>query len=178
MTGASIAYIGIGSNLDRPISQVRDAIRKLEQEGLAVVDCCSSLYHSAPVGDVDQPDFVNAVCRITTNLSAEGLLLRMQQLEADAGRKRDGRRWGPRVLDLDLLLFDSLVITEERLTLPHPRMHERAFVLYPLGEIAPDIEIPGHGPISRLTENCGEQVCKRIDQGSATGKQASSDQPA
>lgn len=180
MTDASTAYVGIGSNLDQPERQVVKAMQHLVQDRALIVDRCSSLYRSAPVGIVDQPDFINAVCRVTTILSADGLLQRLQQLETQAGRKRDGSRWGPRVLDLDLLLFNSLSTKQEHLVLPHPRMHERAFVLYPLMEIAPDIEIPGLGPVSRLIENCREQVCDRLDPDPdrISGEQASSDQPA
>ena len=105
------------------------------------------MYRSAPLGPQDQPDFVNAVVLVETGLEARALLDGLQAIEADLGRRRESVQWGPRVIDLDLLLYGDLVVDEPGLTVPHPRMHERNFVLLPLREIAPDVEIPGRGPL-------------------------------
>jgi len=156
-------YIGIGSNLQRPVQQVQDAIAALSRHPSFELQACSSLYHSAPVGVVDQPEFINAVCHLRTGLPPEKVLPLLQQIEDEAGRNREGERWGPRTLDLDLLLYDNLVLATATLVIPHPRMHERAFVLYPLRELAPELEIPGQGPVGELADNCGDQDCSRFE---------------
>lgn len=138
------AYVGIGANLGDPTAQVRaafDALAALPRTRLAVA---SSLYRSAPVGHVDQPDFVNAVAALDTALAPEALLEALQAIERRAGRSRSFRN-APRTLDLDLLLYGEARLDGPGLTVPHPRMHSRAFVLVPLVEIAPDIAIPGLG---------------------------------
>ena len=140
-----LAYIGIGSNLDAPVLQVRSAFAALDAIDSTRLDARSSLYRSQPVGDADQPEFVNAVARLESDLTAPTLLERLLALEQASGRVRT-RPNGPRTLDLDLLLFDDDRIESERLVVPHPRMHERAFVLIPLVEIAPDVIVPGRGP--------------------------------
>lgn len=139
------AYVGLGSNLGSPARRVSDALDSLA--GLPETRLCdvSRLYRSAPWGVTDQPDFINAVAALDTELSPGRLLAGLQSIEEAAGRVRTGARWGPRVLDLDLLLYGDATSDGERLTLPHPRMHERAFVLVPLLEIAPGIRIPGRG---------------------------------
>lgn len=157
------AFIGLGSNQGDAIENICSAIDELRKIGSSRLRICSALYRSAPVGYLQQPDFINAVCGIDTSLSAPGLLSALQALEQKAGRRRDGIRWGPRVLDLDLLLYDDTISRTDSLELPHPRMHERAFVLYPLREIAPDLQIPGYGPIDNLAAECADQVCERID---------------
>jgi len=162
MTTSAKVYIGLGSNQGDPIDNVCHAIKELEGSSSIELARCSSLYRSAPVGYLDQPDFVNAVCQASTSLSAEELLEVLQQLELKAGRRRDGARWGPRVLDLDLLLYANVVLESETLVLPHPRMHERAFVLYPLREISPGLQIPGKGSVDELAAACAEQDCDRL----------------
>lgn len=157
------AFIGIGSNQQRPVDQVKNAIAALGDQPLIQVQACSSLYRSAPVGGVEQPDFINAVCQVQTSLSPQALLHELQQLEMQAGRVRDGVRWGPRTLDLDLLLYGDQTLETGTLVIPHSRMHERAFVLYPLSEISPNLGIPGHGKISELVKQCGGQQCARIE---------------
>lgn len=139
------AYVGLGSNLGSPERRVSDALDSLA--GLPETRLCdaSQLYRSAPWGMTDQPDFINAVAALDTELPPGRLLAGLQSIERAAGRVRTGARWGPRVLDLDLLLYGEVTSNGERLTLPHPRMHERAFVLVPLLEIAPGIRIPGRG---------------------------------
>lgn len=157
------AYIGIGSNLDDPISQVRRALEALN--GI-LASCCvarSPLYRTSPLGGPpNQPDYINAVAALDTGLTPSQLLVVLQSLELAQGRIRNGR-WGPRTLDLDVLLYDRLISDDPRLTLPHPRLHERAFVLYPLYDIAPDLIIPGQGPLSELLAHCSSQTLIRLD---------------
>jgi len=162
MSGSAQVYIGLGSNQGDAIANVCRAIEELGGSNSIQLLRCSSLYRSAPVGYLDQPDFVNAVCQVDTSLSAQELLEDLQLLEQKAGRRRDGVRWGPRVLDLDLLLYANVVLESETLVIPHPRMHERAFVLYPLQEISPGLRIPGHGTIKELVASCKDQDCNRL----------------
>ncbi|GAB4515825.1 MAG: 2-amino-4-hydroxy-6-hydroxymethyldihydropteridine diphosphokinase [Sulfuricaulis sp.] len=155
------AYIGLGSNLDDPVAQVRSGVTALTRLDKTQVEACSSLYRTAPVGLRDQPDFVNAVCRVRTGLIPATLMRDLLEIERVHGRVRQGDRGGPRTLDLDLLLYDGQVIKTEELSVPHPRLHERAFVLYPLHEIEPDLIIPGHGALRELLAKCtGQQVQK------------------
>ena len=133
----TIAYVGLGSNLEDPVNQVESALRELDALPHTRVVKRSSLYRTAPVGYAEQPDFINAVAQLETGLPAERLLDELQQLEARHGRARSFPN-APRTLDLDLLIFGELVMKTERLTLPHPRMRERDFVLRPLREIAPE----------------------------------------
>src|SRR5437016_9449433 len=132
----SVAFVGIGSNLGEPVKQVEAALLELDRLPHTRVVKRSSLYRTSPVGYAYQPEFVNAVAQLETGLPAERLLEELQQLEQTHGRKRSFAN-APRTLDLDLLLFEKLQIRTDRLTVPHPRMHERAFVLKPLLEIAP-----------------------------------------
>ncbi|HET7160773.1 MAG TPA: 2-amino-4-hydroxy-6-hydroxymethyldihydropteridine diphosphokinase [Burkholderiales bacterium] len=153
------SFIALGSNLRDREAQVRagfEALAMLPQTRLARV---SSLYRSGPVGYLDQPDFINAVAEIETALRPHALLDELFKIERGAGRVRDFPN-APRTLDLDLLLYEDFVCEEPALTLPHPRMHERAFVLAPLAEIAPQLEIPGRGPVATLLA--------RVDIGSVT----------
>ncbi len=155
------AYIGFGSNLDNPADQVSRAIAELAELPETDFDSHSSLYQSRPMGGLDQPDYVNAVARVNTMLSPEKLLTELQAVETAHGRVRD-EHWGARTLDLDLLLYGSTIIDTPDLKVPHPGMHERAFVLYPLYEIAPDLEIPGRGAISDLMKDYSADLLKRI----------------
>lgn len=137
------AFIGIGSNLDAPEHRVLDAVDALARLPDTEAGRRSALYRTAPWGETDQPDFVNAVVELRTMLDPETLLDELQRLENEAGRLRDPeRRWGPRVLDLDLLWYGGQTIDHPRLTVPHPRMHERAFVLQPLSDLEPRLELP------------------------------------
>ncbi len=129
------AYIGIGSNLDEPVQQVRSAIVALR--ALGDVAAVSSLYHTAPWGKTDQPGFVNAVVALDTKLDPRPLLHGLKWLERELGRKEDGERWGPRTIDFDVLLYGDQEIDDGDLIVPHPHLHERAFALVPLVEIAP-----------------------------------------
>lgn len=124
---------------------------------------CSSLYRSAPVGEVtDQPDFINAACRLETTASANELMDALLVTEQEQGRVRAGQRGGPRIVDLDLLLFGDDVLRTPDLVIPHPRLHERAFVLYPLHELDPDLEIPGQGAVATLLARCSGQRVDRL----------------
>jgi len=150
-----IAWLGLGSNLGEPVAQVRDAITRLASvDGLEVVEV-SGLYRTPPWGDEDQADFINAVVRIETLLAPLPLLTLLQTIENEMGRQRTDRRWGPRLIDIDLLLYGSQQFHSENLEIPHPRMHERAFVLLPICELDKTINIPGHGK--------AEQLLKRLD---------------
>lgn len=155
------AWIALGANLDDPASQVRGALAALNSMPGTRVVAHSSLYRSAPWGYTDQPDFVNAVARVATELAARELLVQMLALEARHGRVRSMRN-GPRPLDLDLLLYDDACIDEPDLVVPHPRMHERAFVLVPLLEVDPGAIVPGLGPVSELARTLDTQGLERI----------------
>lgn len=154
------AYVGIGSNLGGPRRQIESALQELGRVAGTRVVRCSSLYRSAPLGHADQPDFLNAVARLDTGLGAEALLGELQAIERRHGRERSFAN-APRTLDLDLLLHDAGTVSTPRLKLPHPRMHERAFVLAPLAEIAPDAEVPGHGRAAELLARCAGQRIER-----------------
>ncbi len=144
------AFIGIGSNLADPVAQVRRAIDRLDQLPETSRRAASRLYRNPPMGPADQPDYVNAVAELETALPPQALLAALQGLEADAGRDRDGRRWGARPLDLDLLVYGDREIDEAALTVPHPGLASRAFVLHPLAEIAPALSVPGLGTAAGL----------------------------
>lgn len=141
------AYVALGANLDDPATTVRAAFAALANLPDSRIVRCSSLYRTAPVGIADQPEFINAVAELETSLAPEALLDALLEIEQRFGRIRAERN-GPRTLDLDLLLYDDQCVDLPRLTLPHPRLHLRAFVLQPLAEIAPDLEIPGRGTVA------------------------------
>jgi 2-amino-4-hydroxy-6-hydroxymethyldihydropteridine diphosphokinase len=155
------AYVALGSNLGDPLATVQAAFAALRTVPESVLVAASPLYRSAPVGLRNQPDFINAVAALDTQLCAEALLEALFAIEARFGRRRDFHH-APRTLDLDLLLFGGETRATPRLTLPHPRMHERAFVLLPLLELAPDIVIPGHGPARALIDACREQRLTKL----------------
>ncbi len=159
------AYVGLGSNLDDPVARLHTTFGELDRLPDTHLVLQSSLYRSAPVGPQDQPDFVNAAAALLTRLPAAELLAALQGLEQAAGRRRDGPRWGPRTLDLDLLVFASQVLDTPELTLPHPRIAERNFVLLPLSEIAPFLAIPGLGSVAALAAAASrtEPAIERLD---------------
>jgi 2-amino-4-hydroxy-6-hydroxymethyldihydropteridine diphosphokinase len=165
MTDATLwvdAYIGLGSNLDNPIANIasaRAAIAHLDAvEGVAF----SPLYQTQPVGPQDQPDYVNAVMRVRTLLAPQALLSALQQIENDHGRKRL-LRWGARTLDLDILLYGQCLIDSPHLQVPHPEMAHRAFVLYPLSDVANDtLAIPGVGVLGALLSACPADGVARL----------------
>ncbi|ALM54166.1 2-amino-4-hydroxy-6-hydroxymethyldihydropteridine diphosphokinase [Halomonas huangheensis] len=143
------AWIGLGSNLCSPHQQILDALAELDQLPLCRLEIASQRYITRPVGPQDQPDFVNAVAQVHTRLSPLALLDQLQALEQRHRRVRQ-RHWGPRTLDLDLLLFENQDWHHPRLTLPHPHMHQRAFVILPLSEIAPELELPNGRRVAAL----------------------------
>lgn len=156
----SQAYIGLGSNLDNPASQIRKAFEELARLPSSHLLAHSSLYRSAPMGRTDQPDFINAVALIETALAPHDLLKALLEIEHFHGRVREYLN-APRTLDLDILMYDRLQWNEHCLILPHPRMHQRAFVLQPLQEITPNCHIPGHGSITELLAACAGQQVER-----------------
>ena len=161
----SHAYIALGSNLDDPVAHIRQAYRDLNALTDTSILRHSSLYKSAPVGRLDQPDFINAVAEIVTVLQPLQLLHALLKIEQNHGRNRNNCNSlnAPRTLDLDILLYDNLQLETETLTLPHPRMMQRAFVLLPLMEITPDCEIPGHGKIDQFIAFCRDQTIERLN---------------
>lgn len=152
-----IATIGLGANLNDPAAQVEYALAELDRLPGTRLIARSSLYASAPVGYVDQPDFINAVAQVETALAPRALLDALLDIEHRHGRERSFRN-APRTLDLDLLLYGQAHFHEDALTLPHPRMTERAFVLLPLLEIAPDTLIPGQGLAADWAAACADQT--------------------
>ncbi|MBE0468674.1 MAG: 2-amino-4-hydroxy-6-hydroxymethyldihydropteridine diphosphokinase [Methyloprofundus sp.] len=149
-----IVYIGLGSNLATPEAQIRAARQAINALNAAQETAFSSLYRSPPMGPQDQPDYVNAVMAVETDLSAIELLRCLQKIELDHGRVRKNERWGARTLDLDILLYGQQVINLPDLIVPHYGLAKRAFVLYPLQEIAPSLQLPGLGDISALVQLC------------------------
>jgi 2-amino-4-hydroxy-6-hydroxymethyldihydropteridine diphosphokinase len=144
------AYIGVGSNVERPSGQVRRAVSKLGSLTGTRVVCVSPLYGSRPFGPIAQPDFVNAVVAVLTQLTSRALLSELQALERGLGRPVQHEKWGPRVIDLDLLVYGRERSTAPELALPHAGIGERNFVLFPLADIAPDLNVPGLGRVSEL----------------------------
>jgi 2-amino-4-hydroxy-6-hydroxymethyldihydropteridine diphosphokinase len=155
------AFVALGSNLGDPVLQVTRALAALAALPASRLIARSSLYRTAPVGYLEQPDFINAVALLETRLQPQALLSALLAVEQRFGRERQFRN-APRVLDLDLLLYGDLIHHEPGLTLPHPRMHERGFVLAPLVEISPDCVIPGRGPARDWLARCLDQGVRRI----------------
>ena len=160
------AYIALGANLEDPVVQVRAGLAALATLPDTQLLMQSSLYRTAPVGYADQPDFINAVAAVDTELSPRELLDALLAIELNHGRVRQFAN-APRTLDLDVLLYDDAEVHETGLTIPHPRMHERAFVLAPLSEIAPLCEIPGHGRVSDLLRGLDPRGVTRLAAGEA-----------
>ena len=156
-----LAYVALGSNLDNPESQIRAAMDALDALPQSCLQACSSLYRSAPMGPQDQPDYFNAVVGLSTALGPHALLDQLQAIEHAQGRVR-ARHWGPRTLDLDILLYGEDVLTSERLRIPHAGIAQRNFVLYPLAEISPQLEIPGLGPVKSLLARCSDDGLSRL----------------
>ncbi len=148
----TIAYIAIGSNLASPLEQVNAAIQALGEIPQSRIVALSSFYRTPPLGPQDQPDYLNAAVALETTLAPEALLDHTQRIELQQGRVRKAERWGPRTLDLDIMLFGDAVINTERLTVPHYDMKNRGFMLWPLFEIAPELVFPnGETLRERLT---------------------------
>ena len=155
-------YIGLGSNLAEPQSQLRSALLALQALPDSRFIGCSSLYASDPLGPADQPRYVNAVAALDTRLEPHALLDQLQRIELEQGRQRKAERWGPRTLDLDILLFGERMLHDERLTVPHYHMHARAFVLYPLAELAPGLQLPDGRALTDLLADCPFTGLERI----------------
>lgn len=147
----AICYLGLGSNLSDPAKQVQLAIKAIQAIEHGTIRKISSLYYSRPMGPQDQPDYMNAVVQLDTSLAPLALLDALQAIENNAGRVRKNKRWGARILDLDILLYDELTIDNDRLTVPHYGLKLREFVLIPLAEIAPDLVLPDGDSIAMLS---------------------------
>lgn len=161
-------YVGLGSNQASPLVQIRQALAALGEIPNTLLVRHSSLYASEPMGPQDQPDYVNAVAMLDTSLTPIALLDELQSIENAQGRVRKNQRWGPRTLDLDMLLYGHQEIDLPRLTVPHYGMKERAFVLYPLAEISPDLVLPGGIPLKSVLQNCakcGLEIVQSNDNG-------------
>jgi len=160
--GVTRAYIGLGGNLDNPSARIQRAFIAFNTMPKTTLILKSSLYRTAPVGYLDQPDFINAVAAIDTSLEPIALLDALLHLELDEGRSRSFKN-APRTLDLDILMYGDQQISLDHLIVPHPRMGSRAFVLFPLQEIAPDLVIPEMGSVKQLAAQCEDQVIERLE---------------
>jgi len=157
------AYVGLGSNLDGPAGQVRKALAALAEIPATRLVRHSSLYGSRPMGPVAQPDFVNAAAGLLTQLEVEEFFAQLRSLERRLGRAAPRERWGPRSIDLDLLLFGQLRLDQPQLQLPHPGIVKRNFVLYPLAEVAPELPVPGCGRVAELAARINPEGLWRLD---------------
>jgi|TARA_B110000971_G_scaffold80523_1_gene82655 2-amino-4-hydroxy-6-hydroxymethyldihydropteridine diphosphokinase len=155
-------FIGLGSNLEDPQKKIKDAIQLINKIDDVTINLTSSLYETPPVGFLDQPNFINAVVQISSTINYNELLIKLFDIERIFGRIRKEKN-GPRTLDLDILLFDDLILESESLIIPHPRMHERLFVLIPLLEISPAIIIPKYGSASSLISKLKMQNIKKVE---------------
>ena len=155
-------FIGLGSNLADPAEQIKSAILALDSLDEVSVIRQSSLYSSPPMGPQDQPDYINAVVEVNTTLFAHKLLDKLQEIEQQQGRIRQ-RHWGERTLDLYLLIYGENRIDDDRLSVPHPGIATRSFVLYPLAEIAAELTIPAVGKIEQLLSDCPLDGLKRLE---------------
>lgn len=149
-TMANRCYIGLGANLTEPVAQLKRAVAALALLPASQLRQVSQFYSSKPMGPQDQPDYVNAVAAIDTELTPEQLLAALQNIEQQQGRARKAERWGPRTLDLDILLYGKLTLNTDTLTIPHYGMHLREFVLYPLAELAPELALPDGTTLNTL----------------------------
>jgi len=158
-------YVGLGSNLEEPVAQINSALMELDTIEDTQRVAYSSLYQSSPLGDQDhpiQPDFINAVAALGTTLPPHELLHALQTLEQSHGREPNRQKWGPRTLDIDILLYGDEILDDGELIIPHPGLPKRNFVLYPLFEIAPELEIPGNGALEDLMRDCPIQDLKML----------------
>ena len=164
-TRLTTAYIGLGGNLGDPLKQLASARKEINAVPMLSELAFSSYYRSKPLGPADQPDYINAVMAVETGLAPHDLLRHLQQIELTHGRVRSGLRWGSRSLDLDILLYGKEQIADEWLTLPHPGIAQREFVLYPLAQIAPeDLLIPGKGALVELVKACPRRGLEVINE--------------
>ena len=145
-------YIGLGANLEAPVTQLHNAVKALSTLADCELEQVSQFYSSKPMGPQDQPDYVNAVALLKTTLAPEALLDELQRIELEQGRQRKDERWGPRTLDLDILLFGEQTISTERLTVPHYGLSEREFVVYPLLEVSPELKLPDGNTLADIAQ--------------------------
>jgi 2-amino-4-hydroxy-6-hydroxymethyldihydropteridine diphosphokinase len=157
------AYVGVGSNLGDPRARVTEALAALRQLPASRLVACSPLYRTEPFGPVEQPEFINAVAGLLTTLEVGAFFASLRAVESALGRVRDGTRWGPRRIDLDLLVFGSQCREGGDLQLPHPGIAERAFVLYPLRDLAPQLVVPGLGRVEQLAARLPATGVARLD---------------
>ena len=155
-------FIGLGSNLENPLEQIKTAIKDMKAMIDTELVACSSLYKSPPMGPQDQPDYINAAIELETTLTPHSLLDELQKIEQQHGRVRK-RHWGERTLDLDVLVYGEQVLKDDRLTVPHPGIAERAFVVYPLAELDGSLEIPGFGNVAQLLEACPRDGLQQVE---------------
>ena len=148
-------YLGLGANLGNPPAQLRAALARIAQLPGTSLAAQSSFYRSAPLGPSGQSDYCNAVAAIETTLAPERLLEQLHAIEAALGRRQPRERWSARPIDLDILLYEGVTGTSGALTIPHPELHKRNFVVVPLAEVAPELEIPGHGRVAALAAKLG-----------------------
>lgn len=156
-------FIGLGSNIDSPKQHVIQALQEIHQTTEIFIQACSHLYESLPMGPQDQPNYINAVCKISTSLSPIALLDKLQEIENLHKRVRTNERWGPRTLDADILMYNQAKIDEPRLKLPHYGMHERQFVLIPMFEIQPDLIMPDGRSLAAWINQCELSGLKRLE---------------
>ena len=159
------AWLGLGSNLQQPVAQLRRALKGLSATRGIELTKVSSFYSTPPWGDEEQDDFVNAVAQIETDLEPVPLLHALQSIEDVMGRERSDRRWGPRLIDIDLLLYADRIFRSAELELPHPRMQERAFVLLPLSQLDGKLNIPGYGRVDTLLSGLDYSGITRLGSG-------------
>ena len=159
---AALSAVGLGANLGDAMTTIKRAACRLEETPGITIVAKSGIYRSGPMGPADQPDYVNAVVLAEVDMSALDLLDRLQAVERAFGRMRDGRHWGERTLDLDIITYGEERICSERLTVPHPGAHHRCFVLQPLAEIAPGLMIPGKGKAADLLPRCDVGKAEKI----------------
>ncbi|MDR5683119.1 MAG: 2-amino-4-hydroxy-6-hydroxymethyldihydropteridine diphosphokinase [Armatimonadota bacterium] len=159
---AERVFLSLGSNLGDREANLRRAVALLSEHGVAVVQR-SAVYETAPVGRTDQPPFCNMVVEARTSLAPRALLERLQAIERTLGRVR-AQRWGPRTIDIDILLYGDRAVAESDLQIPHPRMRDRAFVLVPLAAIAPDLELPDGTRIAELLPRVGDQGVRELSE--------------
>ncbi len=155
------AFIGLGSNLEYPIGQIKKALKNLRSISDTEVITQSSLYESTPIGPRDQPNYINAVAELDTQLSPHILLDNIQLIEKQHGRIRK-RQWGERTLDLDILVYGELILNDRRLTIPHPEIAIRTFVIYPLSELTTQLDIPGLGKVGQLVRNYSSNQTQQV----------------
>jgi 2-amino-4-hydroxy-6-hydroxymethyldihydropteridine diphosphokinase len=159
---SDIAYIGLGSNMDDPQGQIHTALVNIQSQEQISIQSCSHLYASAPMGPQNQADYINGIIKITTSLTPIELLDILQDIEKQHGRKRVGERWGPRTLDLDIIIFNNLSMDNDRLTLPHYGMAQREFVMVPLFEIEPDMIMQDGKSIASWVSKCSFTQLRRL----------------